>query len=162
MLLASQNEIGLHCAAECVHMTVGMLPWQHILSLSQRPEIKIVLKKTHREFAIAIPGAALISQEKILRQRVGFVPTVGLVLLWDSVLFRASQGLARKMWQYGVRRGVQHLQSYVVAGALMRIDQPATGFVVGIRRQMVVDVKLRCDGRSQCADEAVYFCLRLF
>ena len=55
ILLIPQHKIRLHCTAHRIHVAVGMLARQHILSRCQRIPIPVVRKKAHPE--ILVPAA---------------------------------------------------------------------------------------------------------
>src|SRR5216683_578104 len=88
-------------------MTVRMLAWKSILVFRQRIVV-LVINETLAQIPVTSVPAALISQEKILRQGVGFVPCIRDRFVWPSFLFGAAQSFLRQVWQHRIRRALQH------------------------------------------------------
>ena len=144
-------------------MAVSVFAGKNILIFGQRTEI-ILLDKAHRQIAISRVAAALIGKKEIFRQRVGFVPGVGNILVRTCALFRAAQGFFWKMRHHCLRRAPVNIERIRISGELMRIDQSATGLVVGVGGQVVVDIKLcrRFDGLRKTTHQPMHFFLRGF
>src|SRR4051794_22250687 len=98
-----------------------------------------------------------MSKKKVLGKRVGFVPGVSDALVRTSALLRPAQRLFWQEWQHGLSGAPVHIERIRALRELVRIDQSATGFVICVRREMIVNVKLsrRLDGFCKATNQAV-------
>ena len=142
-------------------MTVGVLPWKHVHAFCQRPEV-VLLDEAHCEISITWITAALVSQEKILRQRISLVPRVSDAFVRAGTLLGAAQCFFGKIRQRGLGSAPVHVERIWTLSEFVRVNQATARLVVGVGRQMIVDIKLsrRLGCFRECADQPMDFFLR--
>ena len=89
VFFVAEHQIRLHRGAERVHVTVSMLPGKVIRTFCKWIEV-FLLDEADGEIFVARVAAALIREEQIFRQRVGFIEGVGDVLVETLALFGAA------------------------------------------------------------------------
>ena len=143
-------------------MAISMLARQNILVFCERVVI-LVIDEALSEIEVAPISAALIGQKEVLGKRIGFVPSIGNILVWPPrLLLGTAQSLFRKMRKHCACRPFEHLQSDWIGGQFVRIDQATAGFVEGIAGQPIINVKLSSwlDGFGKGPHQPMNFCLR--
>ena len=90
MFLAAKRDVCLHRGTEGFDVTVRVLEREHVVAFRERIEVGVVLQIALGHFAVKHIAAALVSEEEILRQSIGFVPCVGRVFMRTGTLFRTG------------------------------------------------------------------------
>src|SRR5437016_5333963 len=106
--------------------------------------------------------AALVSQEKILRQSVGFVPRVSDAFVRTGTLLGAAQCFFGKIRQRGLSSTPVHVERIWTLSKFVRVNQATACLVVGVGGQMIVNIKFsgRLDCFRECANQPMDFFLR--
>src|SRR5215467_11791525 len=100
----TKHEVSLHRRTERIDMAIGMFAWERILVFSKCIVI-LVVNKAFSEIEVALVTAALISEEEVFRERIGFIPGVSDILVWPTrYLFRPAERFLGQMRQHCVRR----------------------------------------------------------
>src|SRR5690348_9553890 len=122
-------------------MAVCVFSREDVLSFREWAKV-ILLNEADGQVAVLRSSAAPISQEEVFRKRVSLVPSIGHHPVRTCALFRTAQSFFWKIRQSGLRRAPVHIQRFGTLGKFVRIDQAATGFVVGVRGKMVSAIEL--------------------
>src|SRR5579864_9327170 len=104
MLLTSERDVCLHGRTEGVDVTVCVFEREHVVALGERAEVCVVFEKLLRHVAVEGFSAALVRQEKILRQSVRLVPGIGRVLVRTGALLLARKRLFRQVMHDGMSK----------------------------------------------------------
>jgi hypothetical protein len=141
ILFITQHQVRLHGGTQSVDVAISMFAREHILSLCQWPEI-IFLNETHGEIAIARVPTALVGEKQIFRQRISLIPSVGNDLVRPGSLLCTAQSFLGKIWQDRLRGAPVDVERIWILCELVSVDQATACFVVGVRRQVIIDVEL--------------------
>ena len=163
ILFVAEHQISLHRGAERVHVTVGVLTGKVVRAFRERIKV-FLLDEADGEILVTGITAALIGEEEIFRQRVGFIEGVGNILVETRALFGAAERFFRQVRQHGLRAAPEHIERGGIAGEFVGINQAAAGFVEGISGQAIIHIKLP-GGIHRCAvaaNQTLHFFLRGF
>src|SRR5580704_10091721 len=124
-------------------MAVCVFEGQYVVALGKRVEVCVVFEVLLGHVAVESLAAALICEEQIFWQSVGFVPGKGGVLVWAGTLFLARQSLLGQIGDDGAGEFLMNLHCQGILGKLVRINQPARELVIGVRRQSITRKEFR-------------------
>ena len=139
-------------------MAVSVSPGQIILPRRQ-PIKKYVIQVLHSERTIALSSAALVCQEKVLRQGVGLIPGPRFVFARPPTLAMLN-GVGGQMRQRRIGCFFQDGERVGIATVLVRIDEPTNQLVITIGREAIVLVELPVNSLRIEAIQAQHFVTR--
>jgi hypothetical protein len=114
-----------------------MFEGEYVVSFRQRTKVSVVFKELLGHVAIKGLPAALVGEEKILGESVGFVPGEGRVFVRTRALFGPGKRLLRQVGDHGSSQLPVNVHGHRIVGKLVRIDQTAGKLVVGVCREPV-------------------------
>src|ERR1700722_4340036 len=121
VFFVSENKVGLHCRTERIYVAVGMFTRQNVLALREWVKI-IVLDEPDCEIAIARISAALVGEEEIFRESVGFIPSEGDFFMRTGTLCGAAQRLLGQMVHSGRGGAPMNIECVRTGGEFMGVN----------------------------------------